>query len=518
MQLKTLDDLMALDEPDEYMVVPQKWTPLPYQMRATKFLLQHASAALLLDPGGRKTSCTLAAIKILFAKGMIKKVLIIAPLRPCYDVWPTEIEKWCEFNHLTYAVLHGDEKDEELARDVQICIINPAGLDWLLRSVRTKYKATGRNKFTGAATVTERTKVDVNVRDFKKFGFDVLVIDELTQFKHTNTQRFMALEKVRDTFRYIWGLTGSPAANGLMDLFGQCLILDGGRTLGQYITHYRASYFTPDSKGIVWKLGKDCEKLIYERIAPLALRLDPSEYVQLPEMVPVEMFVTLPTDVQRAYDELERDLITGIANQTIVAANAASASIKLRQFTGGGIYHTPTLVLGQAKKKREWSLLHEEKINALLELVDELQGSPLLVAYEFMHDLDHLRKAFAKHDGIVFACDVKMKDFSAMVRKWNAGEIRVLFGHPQAIGHGLNLQENGNHVCWFTLTWNYELYDQFNRRVLRSGNTASRVFVHHIMARSTIDMAVLAALRSKESGQNALFAALQEYAKKKRRK
>ena len=495
----------------------QPWVPLPYMKRMTKFLLEHANGALFVDPGGRKTSCTLAALKVLFAKDMIKKVLIIAPLRPCYDVWPTEIIKWADFNGLTYEVLHGADKDAALARNAQIYIINPDGLDWLLKSERTKYQATGRNKFTGVATVVTRTKVAVSVPAFKKLKFDVMIIDELTQFKHQNTQRFKALKEVLHTFRYRWGLTGSPAANGLMDLFGQCYVLDLGRSLGQYITHYRANHFTPDAKGITWKLAKGAEEKIYERIAPLALRLDPSEYVQLPELVEVDMFVNLPARVQSVYDDLEDDLIAGIENHIIVAANAASASTKCRQVASGGVYHTDSPVPGQPKLKRAWTNLHEEKTNALLELVDELQGSPLLVAYDFEHDLDRLREAFKKHTDVVFACDVKMKDFSEMVRRWNAGEIPVLFGHPQSIGHGLNLQENGHHVCWHTLTWNYELYDQFNRRVRRSGNTAQRVFVHHIIARNTIDEVVLAALKRKEKGQQALFTALQDYAASKRR-
>ena len=511
-----LDDLDLGLADDE--VVAQQWNPLPYMKRMVKFLLENANAALFVDPGGRKTSCTLAALKILFAKGMLDQVLIIAPLRPCYDVWPTEIQKWADFNHITYEILHGDDKDAALARKAQIYIINPAGLEWLLQPTFTKYKVKTRNKWTNQMGEGERVKVEVDVKRFKKLGFKGLIIDELTQFKHHDTQRFKMLKHVLPTFLWRWGLTGSPAANGLMDLFGQCYVLDLGRTLGPFITHYQRQYFVPDAKGIVWKLAKGSEDLIYERIAPLALRLDPSEYVQLPELVPVDMFVTLPPDVQTVYDDLEDDLIAGIKDHIIVAANAASASIKLRQLTGGGIYHTDPLIVGQPKAKRDWTNLHEEKTNAMLELVDELNGSPLLIAYEFAHDLDRMRKAFKGQKHGVFAPDVKMKDFSAMVRDWNAGNIPWLVGHPASIGHGLNLQENGNHVLWYTLTWNYELYDQFNRRVLRSGNKAKRVFVHHLMARNTIDEVVLAALKSKQKGQQALFAALQAYAAKRRRK
>ena len=492
------------------------WDPLPYQKTVVKYLLQHANAGILLDPGGRKTSCTLAALKILLGKGMLHKVLIIAPVRACYSVWPSEVEKWADFNSLTYEILHGPKKDEALRRDAQLYFINPDGLDWLLKTVKTKYEVKARNKFTGEINEhSKRTKIEVDIKAFKALGFDALVIDEVHQFKHQSSQRFKALSPVLDTFQYRWGLTGSPTANGLMDLFGQCYVLDLGRTLGPYITHYRAKYFVPDAKGIVWKLGKDMAPLIYERIAPLMLRLDPTQYLDLPELVPVDVFVELPKEARRVYDELEHDLISGIENQVIVASNAGSAAIKCRQVASGGVFHTAPLIAGQPKGKREWTNLHEEKTKTLLELVEELQGSPLLVAYDFEHDLDRLRRTFNKKDypGAVFACDVPMSKFKAMERAWNDGEIQLLFGHPQSLSMSINLQESGNHVAWYTLIHDYMLYDQFNRRVLRSGNKHKRVFVHHIIARNTVDdLIILPNLKRKETGQRAFFTALQELA------
>ena len=359
----------------------------------------------------------------------------------------------------------------------------------------------------------------MDLKAFKALGFDALVIDEVHQFKHQSSQRFKALSPVLDTFRYRWGLTGSPTANGLMDLFGQCYVLDLGRTLGPYITHYRAKYFIPDAKGITWKLGAGMAPLIYGRIEPLMLRLDPSQYLDLPELVPVDVKIDLPETARRVYDELEHDLITGIENHVIVASNAGSAAIKLRQVASGGIFHTAPLIVGQPKAKRDFTNLHEEKTRALLELVDELQGSPLLVAYDFEHDLDRLRKAFNKKDypGAVFACDVSMKNFKAMERAWNDGEIQVLFGHPASLSMSINLQESGNHVAWYTLIHDYMLYDQFNRRVLRSGNKHKRVFVHHLIARNTVDdLVVLPNLKRKETGQRAFFEALQNLAAQRR--
>ena len=214
---------------------PVPWKPHAYQKKGIKFLLENACAALFLDPGLGKTSITLGAIKILLAKGLMRKVLIIAPLRVCHSVWPKEIEKWQDFSKLRIEVLHGKDKDAALKRDADIYLINPEGLDWLLKTEKTKT--------VSAKTGKERTKVTVNVREFKKLGFDTLVIDELTKFKHTNSSRFKALMQVHKTFGRRWGLTGSPASNGLLDLFGQAYILDEGRALGPYISHYRMKYF-----------------------------------------------------------------------------------------------------------------------------------------------------------------------------------------------------------------------------------------------------------------------------------
>ena len=492
-----------------------KWTPLPYMKVGMKFLLTHANAGLVLSPGGRKTSITLGALKVLFDKKLIKKVLIVAPKRPCYSVWPGEIEKWADFNHLTYEILHGPGKDRALTRDANIYLINHDGLSWLLKSVKTKKQVPYVNKFTGQKGLTERVKIDVDVKAFKLLGFDVLVLDELHLFKHHNSQRSKALKQVLHTFSRRWGLTGSPAANGLIDLFGQCFILDMGHALGQFITHFRRDFFLPDPNGVDWDLQPGAEERIYERVAPLMLRMETEALQQLPEMVFDDILVNLPSKVKEVYDDLEGDLIAGIQDHVIVAANAAAASSKLRQVCCGGVYHTDPLVVGKAKPKRGWTNLHLEKVNALQELVEDLQRSPLLIAYDFGHDLDRLRKAFPK---ATFACDVPDKEFRRMEQRWNNGEIEQLFGHPSSIGLGLNLQERGNHVCWHSPISDYTLYDQFNRRVLRSGNTHEAVFVHHLIARGTIEeMVIIPTVKLKEKTQNAFFGALVDYAKQRRK-
>lgn len=477
------------------------WQPHTYQKKAVKFLLEHAASALFLDPGLGKTSITLAAIKLLKQKKLLDKVLLIAPLRVCYSVWPKEVSKWTDFGGLKVAVLHGPRKEEALKSDADVYVINPEGLDWLLQAKKTK-------------TAQGKTKVEVDLRRFKNLGFDTLVVDELSKFKHTNTNRFKGLKLVLNTFRRRWGLTGSPASNGLIDLFGQCYILDQGRTLGPYISHYRMKYFVPSHDGFSWNIREGAEDEIYERISPLALRMAADDYLDMPALIENNIRIDLPADVMTMYNQLEEDLIAKLDAKIIVASTAAAASMKCRQVANGGIYLDPDVqaLIKLPKFKREWVNLHTEKVDALADLIDELQGSPLLVAYDFEHDLDRLREKLGQ-DVPYIGGGVSAKRSSELEQLWNAGKLPVLLGHPQAMAHGLNLQEMGNHVCWHSLTWDYELYDQFIRRVLRQGNKSKKVFVHHIMARGTVDEVVLAAVKSKRRGQNALFDALKKLRK-----
>ena len=479
----------------------EPWKPHTYQKKAVKFLLEHAASALFLDPGLGKTSITLAAIKLLKQKKLVSKVLLIAPLRVCYSVWPKEIDKWSDFNKLRVVVLHGPDKENLLKSEADIYVINPEGLDWLLQTKKTK-------------TTNGKTKVEVDIRKFKNLGFDTLVIDELSKFKNTSTIRFKGLKSVLSIFGRRWGLTGSPASNGLLNLFGQCYIIDQGRTFGQYISHYRMQYFTPSFDGFNWNIREGAEQEIYERVAPLALRMAADDYLDMPTLIENNIRVDLPSDVMTMYNQLEEDLIAKIDSKIIVASTAAAASIKCRQVANGGIYLDQDVqaLIKLPKSNREWVNLHTEKIDALADLIDELQGSPLLVAYEFGHDLDRLQNKLGK-DVPYIGGGVTAKRSSELERLWNAGKLPVLLGHPQAMAHGLNLQEIGNHVCWHSLTWDYELYDQLIRRILRQGNKNKNVFVHHIMARGTIDEVVLASLKSKHKRQNALFDALKNLRK-----
>jgi len=490
---------------DFFPIEPIKWPPKPYMKRAVKFLLEHACAALFLDPGLSKTAITLAALLLLKKQGLVSKVLIVAPLRVCHSTWPSELHKWLDFHKLSHVVLHGPKKEALLNTDVDIYLINPEGLEWLLGVTKSK-------------TPTGKVRVDVDYKRWKRFGFDTLVIDELTKFKHPSSQRFKALKLVHKTFGRRWGLTGSPAANGLEDLFGQCYILDEGRSLGPYITHYRRQYFDPNPDGLTWRLKGGADAAIYERVAPLALRMAAEEYLQLPDLIINEIEFDLPDDARRIYDALEDDLFVQVLEKRVIASNAAVASGKCRQASGGAVYTTPDvlqLVKAAKLKEREWLDLHNLKVEALADLIDELQGKHLIVGYEFSHELARLRKAFPK---AVFVKDVPPSKFKALEARWNAGGIPLLFGQSSSIHLGLNLQGCGEHIAFFTTPWDLEVYDQLIRRLRRQGSQASTITAHHLIAKGTVDKLVMYSLRRKDKTQQSLFKALQDLAKQRKRR
>lgn len=461
----------------------QKWSPHPYQVKAVNFLINNYSAALFLDPGLGKTSITLQAIKFLKEHGALNKVLLIAPLRICYSVWPAEIAKWSNFSDLKISVVHGPGKQAALEADADIYILNPEGLAWLLDARRRRL--------------------------FLEKKFDVLIIDELTKFKHTNTSRFKKLKPFLPLFRRRWGLTGSPASNGLMDLFGQCYVLDLGESLGKYITHYRNEYFTQDYNGFTWTLKPNAESMIFERIRPLALRMGAEDYLKMPELITNNIRIELPENARKIYDDLEKELIAQIEGSMVTASNVGVATLKCRQIANGGVYN-----VAEGTSTREIIQIHDAKTDALEELVDELQGQPLLVAYEFEHDLQRIFKRFGKLPYI--GGGVSAARSAELEKQWNAGKIPILLGHPASIGHGLNLQQVGRHICWFSLTWNFELYDQFNRRIYRQGNNSKVVTIHHLVAKHTIDEIVYNTLKYKKRNQEALFHALLEFSKSKK--
>lgn len=441
-------------------------------------MLQNACAGLFLDPGLGKTSITLACLKILKREKLMQKTLIIAPLRVCYSVWPKEAAKWDDFKEISVTVLHGKDKEKNLHKAADVYLINPEGLVWLCK------------------------------QNFRKLGFDVLVVDESSKFKATNTQRFKLLRNILPHFRRRYILTGTPVPNGLMDLFGQIYILDLGAALGRFITHYRNTYFYPTGfGGYEWKLQNGAEARIQEKIKPLTIRLEDKDYLELPEIVINDIYIDLPQTAREAYNEMEKELIIAMESGEVVAANAAVASMKCCQIANGGIYDEE----GKAYH------FHMEKAEVVAEVIEELQSSPALIAYEFHHDLERLQQVLGAKAPYIGG-GVSPKRSAELETAWNRGELPFLLGNPASISHGLNLQSAGNQVIWHSLTWNFEHYDQFIKRVRRQGNTYKQVFVHRIIARDTVDEAKIMALALKDNTQKSLLNGLKGYLAEKRKK
>lgn len=477
--------------------VPKKWEPHNYQKKAVQWLVGHGAAALFLDPGLGKTSITLKAFSLMKKAGTARKALIIAPLRVCHQVWPSEAQEWKDFNHLKVVVLHGPNKEELLNADADIYVINPEGLEWLI---------------FGSGKRDRR----FDARRWSKFAFDTLVIDELTKFKNPSGSRFKALKLVLNFFKRRWGLTGTPAPNSLLDLFGQCFVLDGGNALGKFITHYRSKYFRPlDPNGWKWALQPEAAELIYERIKPLALRMAAEDYLELPERVDLRHFIELPPKALKLYEDMEEDLLSLYEDRLITAGNGAAASSKCRQICNGALYVDDDVASKVSGKKRTVMAVHDAKLDALEELIDELQGEQLLIAYEFNHDLDRLKERFP---GLVYiGKGISPKQGKEIEDAWNKGEIRILAGQPASMGHGGNFQKShATHICWFGMFWDYELYDQFIKRILRQGNKAKRVFNHHLIVKDCIDEVVYYDKQRKAKGQGALFDALAEVRARRR--
>lgn len=479
----------------------ERWTPHQYQRKAIKFLLSNYSAGLFLDPGLGKTSITLAAAKILRKEGTLTGLLAVAPLRPARTTWPKEVEKWADFEDTDLVVLHGKDFSKLCREKHDIYVINYEGLQKLF--FRRKVGKTWQHGLTEDGKALLK-----NVNG--------LVWDELSKMKHTDTQRFKLVKPHLKKFLVKWGLTGSPASNGLLDLFGQCFALDEGRTLGPFVSHYRAQYFTAlDKLGYTWRLNAGADELIYDRLRPLVLRMDAEDHLELPKQMDHVLKFDLPDGVRKQYDAMEDEMLTVLDDMEIVtASNAAGASSKCRQICSGAIYlHDVDPVTGEARKKvrsaTQWSHLHDEKLDMLQDLIEELQGQQLLVAYEFRHDLERILKRFPNTPYI--GGGVSGKRGEEIEAAWNAGEIPVLLGHPASMGHGLNLQEShAHHICWFTMTWDFELYDQYTRRLKRQGNQAATLHSYHLVARDTVEETVYATLRQKNRTQKKLLDALKQ--------
>ena len=446
-----------------------KYSPHNYQAYATNFILEHPISAVFLDMGLGKSVITLSAIfDLCLDSFLVRKVLVIAPLRVARDTWPAEIEKWDHLKGLTYSVAVGTEAERKAAllQKVSVYIINRENVIWLV----------------------EESGIP--------FDFDMVVIDELSSFKSYQAKRFRSLMKVRPMVKRIVGLTGTPSSNGLMDLWAEFRILDLGKRLGRFITHYRNTYFTPDKRNgqvvFSYKLLPGAEEKIYDAISDITISMKAADHLQMPERVMNEVKVTLSEKERKSYDAMKSELVVSLGDEEIDAGNAAALANKLSQIANGAVYG----------EERKIIPLHDRKLDALEDIIEAANGKSVLVAYWFKHDLERISERLHKLH-IPFAT----ADKADSIARWNRGELPVMLIHPASAGHGLNLQSGGSTLVRFGLTWSLELYQQTNARLWRQGQEHT-VVIHHIIAENTIDERIMAALRQKDKTQDALMDAV----------
>ncbi len=441
-----------------------KYNPHNYQEYATNFIIENPISAIFLEMGLGKSVITLSAIFDLCLDYFdVGKVLVIAPLRVASSTWPSEIKKWEHLKGLTYSVAIGNEQERLSAfrKQVDIYLINRENVDWLVN------------------------------KSGIPFDFDMIVIDELSSFKSYSAKRFKSLLSVRPKVKRIVGLTGTPSSNGLMDLWAEFRVLDLGTRLGRFISHYRNNYFVPDKRNgqiiFSYKPRDGAKKQIYDAISDITISMKSADYLKMPECVMNEVEVELSEQEKKIYDDLKDEMVVTLPEEEIDAVNAAALSNKLLQMASGAVYD-------EHKKVHH---IHDKKLDCLEDLIEGANGKPVLIAYWFKHDLERIKQRF----------DVREIKTSADITDWNNGNIPVAAIHPASAGHGLNLQDGGSCLIWFSLTWSLELYQQTNARLHRQGQTDT-VVIHHIVAKDTIDEDVIKALSKKEKIQDSLINAV----------
>lgn len=446
------------------------YRPHDYQKFAINFILEHPIAAIFLDMGMGKSSITLTAImELMYDRFEVSKVLIVAPLRVCKYTWPQEIVKWEHLSGLKFSLATGTAAERKMAlkADADIYIINRENIPWLI----------------------DESGIP--------FDYDMVVIDELSSFKNHQSKRFKAFMKVRPWVKRIVGLTGTPSSNGLMDLYAEFKMLDMGERLGRFISQYRNAYFRPGRTNgmIVYNYVPlpGADKQIYEKISDITISMKGTDYLEMPELVNSRYEVYMDEHEAELYDGMEKELVLALPDGEITAANAAVLSGKLLQMSNGAIY---------SDDERVYSI-HDRKLDALEDIIEAANGRSVLIAYWFKHDLDRIEKRLSDKK-----IDFEKLDSDGSIARWNKGEIPVALIHPASAGHGLNLQDGGNFLVWFGLTWSLELYQQTVARLWRQGQQSGTVVVQHIITARTIDEDVMDALEHKEVTQSRLIAAV----------
>lgn len=434
----------------------------PYQNRMIDFIYNTPKCAVWAGLGLGKTITTLTAITDLLDSLTVLKVLIIAPLRVANSVWHTEAKRWAHTKDLTFSIVTGSEKERisALFKSADIYVINRENVQWLVEHYKTKWP------------------------------YDLVVIDESSSFKSASSQRFKALKKVRTLTDRMVQLTGTPSPNGLIDIWSQMFLLDGGERLGKTMSAYKMRFFQTGHNGYTLKPVNNADKIIHRLIDNMVISLNVDDYLQMPERIDTVMRVNMPLARLAEYKQLERDFIMQINDAEIVAYNAATLAGKLLQYCNGAMY---------TDELKNWTEIHTAKLDALDEILEDNQDENLLIAYNYKTDLIRLQARYP--DAVVLDKEPKT------IEQWNKGNIKMLLAHPASAGHGLNLQHGGSIIVWFGLNWSLELYQQFNGRLHRQGQTKP-VRVVHIVADGCIDDKVMAAIENKAETQQQLLDAL----------
>ncbi len=419
-----------------------------------------------------KTLITLTSVnELLYNRFEINKVLVIAPKKVAEATWQNEIAKWPHLKHLRYSTVLGTERQriKALNTPADIYIINRENVVWLVDLYKNNWP------------------------------FDTVVCDEFSSFKSHQSKRFKALKSVKPHINRLIGLTGTPSPNGLLDLWSQVYLLDGGQRLGKSYHGFRANYFKSDYMGYSYEPIPDTEKIVTDKISDICISMKADDYLDLPDAIDSIIPVCLTPKAKKQYEDMEKKMVLEIADAELIdATSAAALSNKLLQLANGAIYD----------EDHNYHEIHDCKIESFMELIEQLNGKSALVFYNYQHDLDRLLKVLAKTK-----LRVKKLEGAQDQNDWNSGKIDILLTHPASSAYGLNLQQGGNHVIWFGLNWNYELYVQANKRLHRQGQT-EKVIIHHLVTQNTRDEDVMAALEKKENVQNYVLESLKARIKK----
>jgi SNF2 family DNA or RNA helicase len=445
-----------------------------YQRFGVKHIIKHPASGLFLDMGLGKTVTTLTAIVELKERLEVNSVLVIAPKRVAESVWMQEAKKWGHTKGLTFSLISGPRKkrEEALRTPADVYLVGRDNVGWLC------------SQYGGSF-----------------LPFDMLIIDELSSFKNPQSQRFKALKRVRQSVDRIVGLTGTPAPNGLIDLWPQVYLLDGGQRLGRTLGAYRSEFFKPDKQngGIVYSYklrDANQQSRIYSAIGDICVSMKAEDYLDMPDKIMITRPVTFDAHTASKYAAFERDLVLSLLQEVgdakeISVANAAALSNKLLQFSNGAVYD----------EQRKVHEIHELKLQELEDIQEAANGRPLLVAVAFQHDAARILQRFKSVRPRVLNGQQDIDD-------WNEGKVNMLILHPASGGHGLNIQKGSNYIVWFGLNWSLELYKQLNARLWRQGQRERAVYIYHIVNTDTIDSRVLAALSEKEETENELMGAV----------